>query len=74
MRKRRSSTDRQERRAIQVALTVTEPATLARELAPFDTLPAGSRCILLTTDRFAPDTGNVSWRDAIEVLAGGALD
>lgn len=59
---------------IQVALTVAEPATLARELAPFDTLPAGSRCVLLTTDRFAPDTGNVSWRDAIEVLAGAALD
>ena len=53
---------------------MAEPATLARELAPFDTLPTGSRCVLVTTDRFAPDTGNVSWRDAIEVLAGAALD
>lgn len=55
---------------IQVALTTESEETLARELAPFERLPAGSRCVLMTGDRFAPITGEVEWVDAFEVLAG----
>ncbi|WP_257202877.1 ATP-binding protein [Corynebacterium cystitidis] len=58
---------------IQVALTASDEGTLRRELAPFKTLDAGSRCLLLTTDRFSPDTGAVDWCDAIAFLNGAPL-
>ena len=58
---------------IQVALSTDSEQTLARELAPFDRLPAGAHCLLLTGDRFAPATGEVKWRDVFDVLAGAPL-
>lgn len=57
---------------IQVALNTADPATLKRELAPFDFTPSGARCYLITLDRFSPGTGQVTWVDGLEFLAGQA--
>lgn len=58
---------------IQVALTTESEQTLARELAPFQRLSPGARCLLLTGDRFAPSTGDIEWLDVFEFLAGSSF-
>ena len=58
---------------VQVAYATSEPSTLERELAPFAHTPAGSRCILITLDRFPPPTGHVQWVDGLAFLAGQDL-
>lgn len=59
-----------ETRYIQVALSALEPTTLTRELRPFETLPAGSSCTLMTMDRLPLDTGAVAQLNAADFLAG----
>ena len=46
---------------------------LARELSSFGGLPAGARCVLLTGDRIALDTGHVQQRNAFDFLAGAEV-
>ncbi|WP_297723312.1 ATP-binding protein [uncultured Mobiluncus sp.] len=63
-----------ENRYIQVALTVLDSATLARELRPFEALPPGSSCTLLTMDRLPLNTGAVQHLNAADFLAGAPLN
>ena len=58
---------------VQVALTAMDERVLARELSSFEGLPAGARCVLLTGDRIALDTGDVQQRNAFDFLAGAGL-
>lgn len=58
---------------IQVALSTESEQTLARELAPFEKLGAGANCLLISGDRFQPETGEVRWLDAFDFLAGSGL-
>lgn len=58
---------------IQVALTAMDERVLARKLSSFEGLPAGARCVLLTGDRIALDTGHVQQRNAFDFLAGAGL-
>ncbi|WP_114990851.1 ATP-binding protein [Mobiluncus mulieris] len=63
----------EETRYIQVALSALEPDTLTRELRPFETLPTGSNCALITMDRLLLDTGAIPQLNAAEFLAGAEL-
>lgn len=58
---------------LQVALTALDTQTLQRELRPFASLPAGSKCALVTMDRIKLDTGAVPQVNAPDFLAGGEL-
>lgn len=62
-----------ENRYIQVALSALESDTLTRELRPFETLPAGSNCTLMTMNRLPLDTGAIPQLNAAEFLAGAEL-
>lgn len=68
------ATHESENRYIQVALTVLDSATLARELRPFEALPPGSSCTLLTMDRLPLNTGAVQHLNAAGFLAGAPLN
>lgn len=59
-----------ERTYIQVCYVTDSPETLQRELAPFSYAPDGARCVLISLDRFPPQTGEVLWLDALDFLAG----
>lgn len=58
---------------VQVALTALDEATLARELAAFDGVPTGARCVLLTFDRLPLATGSVVHIHATDFLEGREL-